>query len=1040
MADDPHDQHERDHEADGTPSACDEAALRCRERGLRKERTSLETASALIALASVAVYLASHSRSAPNEASSRMVAVMMQSVLVVLAWVSVLIAAGRVAQGRRWDRLPVGVARPTEPDAADHRSRSTRWALLGWLVVCTPVVLLPIGLWLAGVRAERPHGLRHALRTLLVATPGSAAETWLGTVLAVAAVTLAVAAIGFARLAAPDEPQDRAALGVPGTGDRRHEPVDGLVVAASGGGIRSTSFCLGGFNAVQQSPGLVADLKAVVAVSGGSYFAGAQALTRSFGADGEKRPDPLDVGEVYGLHSPELARLRRHSRYLWQPTFRTVTGLLQLAVGAALHLTLGIALLRATAWFLGWLLSTTGILSTSVPGSPHLDLWPDLGTGWVVAVLPWLAPSVAVVVLLAVQIALRGRRDGDSPGGDPSSRPWARLTATATRTALLSVVALIAVPALLVGLSKIAYDGGAPSSMARAVVALGLTDDRACTAAVQRSADAAWDRAVAQRSLTGSTSTQTYSACGTTGSVTASTTIADPSATARAQSVEELAAGNAHNGVGGQLTSVLVIVAGALSALRRGLVGIPRLEGRIAASARQWLLMRVPVMAMVAVAVWLLLLWTSQVATDPLSRSQVGTLALILAAVVVGVLDPNVTSMHEFYRERLSSAFAVGRDPDGAACPLRYDKPYQFSDLAEGPELVVCTTVNVNDGQVVPTRRAGVPLTFSRTHVNLEVGDLDDAAGHRPTTEVEALRTGPRLTVPGAIAMSGAAVSPLMGRMGARFAPFRLLMTLLNVRLGVWVQNPRWPVDDVRPPWWSPMATRPRLAQLLAEAVGSTDVDDRWLYVTDGGHLDNLGLVEAVRRGPRRVLVFDAGNDPAGSWQALGDAVSVIRADLGVDLVRLREDPSGTWVLLRSVERDGDAEGSGAGAASGRGGRGGQVTVLVVKAAIPTQDADVEQLPADVQAFRSRDRSFPRASTGRQDFGDLELEAYRSLGQHLTERALKASQVRANRFVSPRTAPPVPQQVANDLQVLVDDIEAAAMAEQTGDQSGTAPA
>ena len=143
----------------------------------------------------------------------------------------------------------------------------------------------------------------------------------------------------------------------------------------------------------------------------------------------------------------------------------------------------------------------------------------------------------------------------------------------------------------------------------------------------------------------------------------------------------------------------------------------------------------------------------------------------------------------------------------------------------------------------------------------------------------------------GAVAMSGAAVSPMMGRMGGKVAPFRLLLTLFNIRLGVWVMNPRWPLGEPPSPALAPMATNPRLPPAGRRGVRLDMVDDRWLYLTDGGHLDNLGLVEAVRAAagqgagdeceqrPARLLAGRRGGGlgdprrprhrPRGSWPGL---------------------------------------------------------------------------------------------------------------------------------------------------------------------------
>ena len=395
-----------------------------------------------------------------------------------------------------------------------------------------------------------------------------------------------------------------------------------------------------------------------------------------------------------------------------------------------------------------------------------------------------------------------------------------------------------------------------------------------------------------------------------------------------------------------------------------------------------------PLVAIGVLALWLVTQWSYQYAISDATLTQVWAFAVIAGAAILQLVNPNLTSIHEFYRERIASAFAVGRDASGTvAGQLPPAKEYKLSALKEPPELVVCTTANVNDQKVVPTRRFGVPLTLSPHEVRLEAGDVPTDVGYQETTEVEQDPRWRDLSVMGAVAMSGAAVSPLMGRMGGKVAPFRLLLTLFNVRLGVWVMNPRWPLLQTPSPALAPMATNPRFHQLFSEAFGSTMVNDRWLYLTDGGHLDNLGMVEAVRRAPRQLLVLSASNDPDGTWQDVGAAVSVIRADLGIDLVVTARDYQDGWLRLNvkrlpgaGAEPDGDAAPAVV----------DDLDVLVVRAVLTkpewladggilqavthadgvlgqVQD-DVEgqvrldfehPMPVDVRAFATRDKTFP---------------------------------------------------------------------------------
>src|SRR5262249_47722127 len=60
-------------------------------------------------------------------------------------------------------------------------------------------------------------------------------------------------------------------------------------------------------------------------------------------------------------------------------------------------------------------------------------------------------------------------------------------------------------------------------------------------------------------------------------------------------------------------------------------------------------------------------------------------------------------------------------------------------------------------------------------------------------------------------------------------------------------------------------ALQPTLGMLYAEAAGHTSYRSTWMCVTDGGHYDNLDLVEALQRrtelGITHILVLDAAGD-----------------------------------------------------------------------------------------------------------------------------------------------------------------------------------
>ena len=76
------------------------------------------------------------------------------------------------------------------------------------------------------------------------------------------------------------------------------------------------------------------------------------------------------------------------------------------------------------------------------------------------------------------------------------------------------------------------------------------------------------------------------------------------------------------------------------------------------------------------------------------------------------------------------------------------------------------------------------------------------------------------------------------------------------------------------------MSVRP----IIAEAFGLTDDTNPYVYLSDGGHFENLGLYEMVLRRCHYIVVSDAGPGPDCSFADLGGAVRKIRIDLGISI------------------------------------------------------------------------------------------------------------------------------------------------------------
>jgi hypothetical protein len=363
---------------------------------------------------------------------------------------------------------------------------------------------------------------------------------------------------------------------------------------------------------------------------------------------------------------------------------------------------------------------------------------------------------------------------------------------------------------------------------------------------------------------------------------------------------------------------------------------------------------------------------------------------------------------------------AVGAS-DLAADPKALDAGRQ----ALGPRFVSCAAANIRDAE-----RTAPNLRAASFHFGADkIGSPHNAIRDVDTTSYQRALDGTvrrqDITVPAAIAMSGAAISPAMGKQSKGW--LSAFMALANARLGVWLPNPQWiralePTMDratngdassgtgqsrLAPFWYE----KPRVSYILKEIFGMHAIDDRFLYITDGGHYDNLGLVELLRRGCNRVYVIDASGDEPGVFTTFGQAMALARAELGVhfevDLHELRgqdDDIADNYEekKLKLPWRKRTAEARGGvlmhrahkwgkfhyQAGDGSGGVEGDICYI--------QTAVTQDTPWQVRAYWEADPRFPNHSTMDQSFTYEEFEAYRSLGYWAAAEARKdAPQVMA---------------------------------------------
>jgi hypothetical protein len=264
------------------------------------------------------------------------------------------------------------------------------------------------------------------------------------------------------------------------------------------------------------------------------------------------------------------------------------------------------------------------------------------------------------------------------------------------------------------------------------------------------------------------------------------------------------------------------------------------------------------------------------------------------------------------------------------------------------------------------------------------------------------------LTLFDAVAVSGAAVSPVMGKMTR--PSMRILLAAADARLGVWLASPesvqkrserarpalaeeggrgwRRRLAAVTPRWLRRAGAavrrhwlQPDLRHLWAEAAGTLHLDGRWIYVTDGGHYENLGMVEALRREPYHVIVVDASGDAPGQFSTLGQAIALARSELGV---QVDISPAG------SLQPDKDTGLCARPYAVGTfsypdpaKNTAGPHHLIYLKLAVPAG------APLDVLAYRRTHTTFPTDSTLQQLYDDQEFEAYRELGYYCAQAVVR---------------------------------------------------
>jgi hypothetical protein len=292
----------------------------------------------------------------------------------------------------------------------------------------------------------------------------------------------------------------------------------------------------------------------------------------------------------------------------------------------------------------------------------------------------------------------------------------------------------------------------------------------------------------------------------------------------------------------------------------------------------------------------------------------------------------------------------------------------------------------------------------------------------------ENARTPEPLSVGRWMSISGAAFSAAAG--ANTTVPIAMLAGMFNVRLGYWWDSGT-PADagpfSISAKQWSPWVTfealLPVQSALLAEMLARTRGTAGQLWnLSDGGHFENMGGYELIRRRVPLIVIVDAEADPDYEFQGLSDLVRKARLDFNAeikflsgpqlsgrvnghtpvipesarpyfgDLGSLRRGrwtdepvprPEGTVKQFAiEVDQSRVSQAHAALATIAYGDSSTRSWLVYVKATLTGDE------PEDVCHYHRAHPAFPQETTNDQFFDEAQWESYRRLGLHIGHRVL----------------------------------------------------
>lgn len=375
-------------------------------------------------------------------------------------------------------------------------------------------------------------------------------------------------------------------------------------------------------------------------------------------------------------------------------------------------------------------------------------------------------------------------------------------------------------------------------------------------------------------------------------------------------------------------------------------------------------------------------------------ETTVFAVVFVLVFVVFGFrVDVNKFSLHNLYKNRLIRCYlGASRGATRKAHPFTgFDEDDDIpldgnpsggnaEDVIHRPLHIINTALNITHGENLAWQeRKAASFTMTPLHCGFSLGpstgeepqagqpNHPSASGYRPSAfwaKNDSL--GTKFSLGMAMATSGAAVSTNMGMNSSPTLAF--LLTVFNVRLGRWSPNPL-----SRKHW---MSASPAFAPgcLAQELFGYSNQERSFIHLSDGGHFDNTGVYELVRRKCRTIIAVDASADFDRGLSDLANAIRKCRVDFGAEITVPLEG-------FQAAKVQGETPGCYAFGTIKYAGVESPGRLIVIK---PTLVA-LAKLSVDVFSYSLTNDKFPHQNTVDQFFDESQFESYRALGQSLAK-------------------------------------------------------